>query len=286
MKTRLLLSIAAAVLAAVSYAQTPTWPKDTVDGVVVYRYTVQKSEGLYRISKNFEVTQEELVRLNPQLQTEGLKYGQTILVPVKDAPEVKATGETEYIKHVIQAKETLYGLSKKYGVSVDELQAANPTVSQNMPIGATLLIPTGKKAASKPAEQEVEEVVITDYCKVSEKPKKGLRTDLPRQQKKPEELGKNKEMEPAAAATPEALPKDTATTPLDTVAPVPAEEAATEPAATAISAIPLRIAYLLPLQADAAKRDNSMDRFVDFYEGALLAIYEAQQNGQHFDIYT
>ena len=53
-----------------------------------------------------------------------------------------------------------------------------------------------------------------------------------------------------------------------------------------VSALPLRLAYLLPLQVDAERRDGQMDRFIDFYEGALLAIYEAQLSGQKFDIYT
>jgi len=283
------------MLAAAVSAQTEmTWPKDTVDGTVVYRYTVQKSEGLYRISKNFEVSQEELVKFNPQLQTEGLKYGQTILVPVKGAAPVKQTTAKDkgkaaaedapaYIKHVIQPKETLYALSKKYGVSVEELQAANPTLSQNMPIGATLLIPTGAKPAEK-----TQETAVANEDNAKADTKKGLRTDNQRQQKKDEKAAAKLELDtPAAAAEPApaaaeetALPQDTAVAAAeDTVAAEQTEE-------TAISAIPLRIAYLLPLQADAAKRDNSMDRFVDFYEGSLLAIYEAQQNGQHFDIYT
>ena len=84
MKTKIIVLLAALMWVNGLFAQAETWPKDTVDGVVVYRYTVQKSEGLYRISKNFNVSQEELVRLNPTLQTEGLKFGEVILVPVKE----------------------------------------------------------------------------------------------------------------------------------------------------------------------------------------------------------
>ena len=140
-----------------STPEAAVWPKDTIDGVVVYRYTVQKSEGLYRISKNFDVSQEELVRLNPILKTEGLKFGQVIYVPVKGAERVVTASATpataataasatadsasvSVIKHVIQPKETLYSLSRRYGVSVAQLEAANPELSKNLPIGAVLLI--------------------------------------------------------------------------------------------------------------------------------------------------
>jgi len=49
---------------------------------------------------------------------------------------------------------------------------------------------------------------------------------------------------------------------------------------------PLRVGLLLPLQAQAQKRDRNMDRFVDFYSGALLAVYEMQDTGQPVEIHT
>jgi len=49
---------------------------------------------------------------------------------------------------------------------------------------------------------------------------------------------------------------------------------------------PLRVGMLLPLQAQAPKRDKNMDRFVDFYSGALLAVYEMQATGQQVEIHT
>ena len=36
------------------------YPLDTINGQVYYRYTVERSIGLYRISVNFGVTQEDL----------------------------------------------------------------------------------------------------------------------------------------------------------------------------------------------------------------------------------
>ena len=48
----------------------------------------------------------------------------------------------------------------------------------------------------------------------------------------------------------------------------------------------IRVAFLLPLHADAVKRDKHMDRFYDFYAGALIAIYQKQQSGQAMEIFT
>ncbi len=48
----------------------------------------------------------------------------------------------------------------------------------------------------------------------------------------------------------------------------------------------IRLAIVLPLYADAVKRDNNMDRFFDFYAGSLLAINEVQQEGQKIELFT
>jgi hypothetical protein len=54
------------------------YPLDTVNGEEVYRYQVEKSIGLYRIGVNFNVSQAEIVRCNPQLRERGLHYGETL----------------------------------------------------------------------------------------------------------------------------------------------------------------------------------------------------------------
>ena len=281
MKTKIIVLLAALMWVNGLFAQAESWPKDTVDGVVVYRYTVQKSEGLYRISKNFNVSQEELVRLNPKLQTEGLKFGQVILVPVKE--EQPAAADSSMVKHVIEPKETLYAISKRYGVSVAELQAANPEVSKNMPIGATLLIPVrAAEGATLPVPQTQAEAPKMDAPQPqSEAPK----VETPKAEAEAPTIEAPKADEVVLPA-----PKLQADS-LTAVQQVATDSMVEHPLllpydSSIISALPIRIAYLLPFQVEAAKRDGQMDRFIDFYEGALLAIYEAQACGQHFEIFT
>lgn len=281
MKTKIIVLLAALMWVNGLFAQAESWPKDTVDGVVVYRYTVQKSEGLYRISKNFNVSQEELVRLNPTLQTEGLKFGQVILVPVKE--EQPAAADSSMVKHVIEPKETLYAISKRYGVSVAELQAANPEVSKNMPIGATLLIPArAAEGATLPVPQTQAEAPKMDAPQPqAEAPK----VESPKAESEAPTIEAPQAEEPVLP-TPK-LQADSLTAVLQVATDSMVEHPLLLPYdSSIISALPLRIAYLLPFQVEAAKRDGQMDRFIDFYEGALLAIYEAQACGQHFEIFT
>lgn len=48
----------------------------------------------------------------------------------------------------------------------------------------------------------------------------------------------------------------------------------------------IRLAVMLPLYTNAIKRDKNMDRFFDFYAGALLAVNEVQQEGQRIEVFT
>ena len=57
------------------------YPLDTINGEEVYKYQVEKSIGLYRIGVNFNVSQSDIIRLNPQLRERGLHFAETLLIP-------------------------------------------------------------------------------------------------------------------------------------------------------------------------------------------------------------
>ncbi len=55
------------------FAQQPDldYPTDTIEGVIVYRYPVERSIGIFRVSKNFGVTQSTVIEWNPFLKDRG-----------------------------------------------------------------------------------------------------------------------------------------------------------------------------------------------------------------------
>lgn len=67
-----------------------SYPLDTVNGQVYYRYTVEKSIGLYRISKNFGVSQEAILQANPELRERGLRFEEVLLIPVPEGYKPQA----------------------------------------------------------------------------------------------------------------------------------------------------------------------------------------------------
>ena len=118
----------------------------------VDQHIVEPKETIFGLSKKYNVTVEEIQAVNPEIQKEGLKTGQVVVIPsAKKEPSVSIVNSTkeseikdkveEFIKHKVEPKETLYGLSKKYNVSVDEIKQKNEAVLQNgLQIGQILII--------------------------------------------------------------------------------------------------------------------------------------------------
>jgi len=70
------------------------YPTDTINGTPVYRYTPEKSIGIYRISKRFGVPQDVIIQWNPQLQERGPQLGETLLIPIMPNKKKAANKET------------------------------------------------------------------------------------------------------------------------------------------------------------------------------------------------
>lgn len=93
--------------------EPPVAPKPQGQGIMVVEktlttigYTVQPKETLYSLSKQFNITQEDLIKMNPELK-DGVQEGMLIEVPVK--PELK----TVVKKELSDLTETIQVGSKK-----------------------------------------------------------------------------------------------------------------------------------------------------------------------------
>ena len=113
--------------------------KTTTNAVASHQ--VLPKETLYSIAKQYNTTIDVIEKANPTLKTEGLKIGQTITIPSK-----QALPEATIISHQVQPKETKYGIASKYGITVEELEKQNPEIKEGLPIGIVLKI--NKKADS------------------------------------------------------------------------------------------------------------------------------------------
>ncbi|MEK6232719.1 MAG: LysM peptidoglycan-binding domain-containing protein [Luteolibacter sp.] len=96
-------------------------------------YTVKSGDSIERIARKSGVSVASLSKLNGLTAASIIHPGQTIKLPGSTAaaattPENSPTA-TETRKHTVQSGETYYKISMKYGVSVDDLIAANPRVN-------------------------------------------------------------------------------------------------------------------------------------------------------------
>ena len=94
-------------------------------------YVVKKGDTLYGIANKYNVSIDNLKSYN-NLSTDSLSIGQIIKIPDNKA------NSNEY---VVKSGDSLYSISRKYGVSVDELMSVNNLKSTVLSVGQVLKIP-------------------------------------------------------------------------------------------------------------------------------------------------
>jgi len=93
-------------------------------------HQVQPKETLFSLSKQYNISQEQILSLNPILK-EGLKIGQIIRFPKKPNEQKKDVAVDHlYVYHTVQPLETLFGLARQFGVSQEEILKENPVIKQ------------------------------------------------------------------------------------------------------------------------------------------------------------
>ena len=142
MNIKSIVAFAAIVCGAFMSQAQMNLPKTTIAGQEFYYYDVNAGESIYDIAAKLAVTKDEIIKNNPDA-ADGIENNMRLYFPVngesKPAPVIQeqATGT----KHTVEQGETLYGLAKRYGTTVDELIAANPSSANGIKVGQVLVIP-------------------------------------------------------------------------------------------------------------------------------------------------
>lgn len=108
---------------------------EALDSII--KHVIKPKETLYSLSKLYSVSMTTILKENPVLSIDGLKIGQELNIPYQNKEVLKFSK-----KHVVKEKETLYAISKSYGISVDELLKVNDSiVVDSLSIGTRLVLP-------------------------------------------------------------------------------------------------------------------------------------------------
>lgn len=111
----------------------------------IIEHKIQKGETAYFIAQKYKVSIDEIYKLNPESQN-GIKDNQVLKIPVHHSENTISKQQT----HIVAPKETLFGLSKQYHVSVEAIQNANQeTLANGLQIGQELIIPQNPDHSSK-----------------------------------------------------------------------------------------------------------------------------------------
>ncbi len=125
--------------------------KVTISGIAYYIHQVKKGETSYSISRAYGITVDELIKENPPA-VYGVKEGESLRIPVNSVSDVSQPAiqapvklkhdDAKYLYHSMQPGETIYSLSKLYGVSENEIVQSNPGIDINkLSVGSEIAVP-------------------------------------------------------------------------------------------------------------------------------------------------
>ena len=136
-------------------------------------HTIASGETLYRLTVKYNVSAKAICDANPGLSAENFRIGQVILIPSTTEAETMAPTETLSNNtvvannnipgpiesrcrdmHKVKRKETVFSISREYGISEAELIAANPELKGENKIkkGTFLCIPYPKAQTEQSAQ--------------------------------------------------------------------------------------------------------------------------------------
>lgn len=126
----------------------------TIGGVKYYLHTVEKGQTLFAIAKFYSIDVNDLVIENPDA-IDGIKPGQVLKIPFEKKKITSATIDTtNFIIHKTESGQTLYSISKYYGVDVEKIKILNPELKDGLKMGQSLKIPSYKPRSEKPAKKD------------------------------------------------------------------------------------------------------------------------------------
>lgn len=259
-----------------------------------FLHTVTKGQSLYSISTMYNVTMEDLIRLNPGCEKQ-IRAGESLKIPQADS----GSNQGKPTFHTIQAGETLYQLTLKYNVTVQAICTANPGLSaSNFRIGQVISIPA--QTAIQPAKENLSETAAqtssgkkTDWRDMHKVERKETIFSISRQYGISEEeliaanpeLKKGKLKRGSFLFIPYPASKQPAKEPEKTPARIPSNEELFAQNKQSLKKIQnIKAAVLLPF-TEGKNRDEQM-RMVEYYEGFLMAVDSLKRQGVSVNLYT
>lgn len=101
-------------------------------------HVVQKGETLYGIARQYGLAVDTIMTANSIKDVSKVQTGAKLLIPGKQLP---GSAQAPLTTYTIQKGDTLYGISRKFGISTDSIQKANSLDGTTILPGQILSIP-------------------------------------------------------------------------------------------------------------------------------------------------
>ena len=237
-------------------------------------------------------------------------------VAMASAQDIVVVNGVKYAIHDVQRGETLYALSRRYGVTIEEITSANQVLSEGLKVGQRIKIPvksavadaqqsaTASAKTHKVAKRETlyslakrYDVTIDELYEANPGLKKGLKAGqiivIPQKSEQKQEQ-KTEKVEIAQVATP--TPEPVKTTPMADApeAKKPEQKSSTiyeqivsdwqskstQPFRTLLPGNRAEVALLLPLGSEEQPSQN----YLDFYRGFLMGLDSVRMAGHSVNL--
>lgn len=125
-------------------------------------HKVSPQETLFAISRRYQISVGEIQNANEVLK-QGLKIGQTIRIPF-----VAKSALPEGVQlHKVSPGETLFSISKKYGVTVDSLKKWNNLLGNDLSVGQSITVKDLAASPSLAVAEKPSEPAVVEQPKVT-----------------------------------------------------------------------------------------------------------------------
>lgn len=301
-------------LTAAFYTNALELPTTLVNGKDYFYYDVQPKETIFSISKKLGVSREEIIHYNPAVE-EGLKAYSRLYFPVE---AYTSSNNINSASHTVKKGETIYGIAKKYGVSVDRIIALNPSARDGIKVGDILSISSEDNNRSQQVMETknsrshtiaqgetlyriaknngitVEQLLAANPSLDSNNYEVGTVITIPAgaysifNSEDVTQVDVN--LQPINNSNIESTPEAENVNNIiaDNSQPdnvVVEEQPQSEPVSSYNdNDTPFSIAVMLPFKLDADKQDRESENFTEFYRGFLLAAQNLSNSGRHVNI--
>ena len=116
-------------------------------------HTIQPGETLYSLTTKYNISAKDICEANPGLSAQNFRIGDVVRIPTasntsdETAQQQAKSNIPGAVKsrckdmHKVQRKETIFSVSRLYGISEEELYTANPELKNGLKRGQFICIP-------------------------------------------------------------------------------------------------------------------------------------------------